>query len=147
VAEEIGAMAGYSPNPLTKKLGLKDGMAAMLIAVPDHLTGISGFPGFASLETIAAGGSRGLDYIHWFTASRQDLHDGLLLVTSRLKADGMLWISWPKKASRVPTDITEDVLREIFLPVMLVDVKVCAVDEVWSGLKFMWRKEHRANVI
>ena len=66
------------------------------------------------------------------------------MVAARLKPDAMLWISWPKKASKVPTDITEDVLREVILPLGLVDVKVCAVDEVWSGLKFMWRKELRS---
>ena len=140
-------MAGYSPSPLAKKLGLKDGQAVLLIDVPGHLSEIPQFPGFASLQTALSTGARDRDCVHWFAVSRQDLEDGLPLVSSRLKADGMLWISWPKKASKVPTDITEDVLRSIFLPVMLVDVKVCAVDEVWSGLKFMWRKEHRANVI
>ncbi len=140
-------MAGYSPNPLAKKLGLKDGSSVLLIGVPDHLSEITGFPGFASMQVETSTGPRDRDYAHWFTASRRELENGLALVSSRLKADGMLWISWPKKASKVPTDITEDVLREIFLPVMLVDVKVCAVDDVWSGLKFMWRKEYRANVI
>jgi hypothetical protein len=140
-------MAGYSPSPLAKKLGLKDGQAVLLIDVPGHLSEISQFPGFASLQTALLAGPRDRDCVHWFALSRHELEDGLPLVSSRLKADGMLWISWPKKASKVPTDITEDVLRDIFLPVMLVDVKVCAVDEVWSGLKFMWRKEHRANVI
>lgn len=140
-------MAGYSPNPLAKKLGLKDGAAALLIGVPHHLPEISGFPGFVSVKIEACAGPRDRDYAHWFTTSRRELESGLVLASSRLKADGMLWISWPKKASKVPTDITEDILREIFLPVMLVDVKVCAVDEVWSGLKFMWRREYRANVI
>jgi hypothetical protein len=140
-------MAGYSPNPLAKKLGLKDGQAVLLIEVPDHLSEISRFPGYSSLQKMPLPGPRDRDCIHWFAVSRQYLEDRLPLVLSRLKADGMLWISWPKKASKVPTDITEDVLRSIFLPVMLVDVKVCAVDEVWSGLKFMWRKEYRANVI
>jgi hypothetical protein len=140
-------MAGYSPNPLAKKLGLKDGIACLLSGVPDHLREISGFPGFASLETAIRPGLRDRDYVHWFTASRHELEAGLVQMSSRLKADGTLWVSWPKKASKVPTDITEDVLRQIFLPVMLVDIKVCAVDNVWSGLKFMWRKEHRANVI
>lgn len=140
-------MAGYSPNPLAKKLGLKDGMSALLIGVPPHLHDISGFPGFASLETVMTSGRRDRSYAHWFTASRAELERDLPIVAGRLAADGMLWISWPKKASKVATDITEDALREIFLPKMLVDVKVCAVDEVWSGLKFMWRKEYRANVI
>ncbi len=140
-------MAGYSPNPLVKKLGLKDGVRGLLLNIPDHLTEISGFPGFASLETTIRPGPRDRDYVHWVTASRRELQEGLAQMSSRLAADGTLWISWPKKVSKVPTDITEDVLREIFLPLMLVDVKVCAVDDVWSGLKFMWRKEYRANVI
>lgn len=140
-------MAGYSPNPLAKKLGLKDGMAGLLIAVPDHLTEVTGFPGYSSIETDRCSGPRDRDYVHWFSALRRELDDGLTEVASRLKADGALWISWPKKTSKVRTDVTEDVLREIFLPSMLVDVKVCAVDDVWSALKFVWRREHRANVI
>jgi hypothetical protein len=147
VAKALSAVAGYSQNPLANKLGLKDGLAGLLIGVPGYLTDISGFPGFASLETSAKKGSRDRDHIHWFSVSRRELESGLALVSSRLKPGGTLWISWPKKASKVETDITEDVLRGIFLPAMLVDVKVCAVDDVWSGLKFMWRKEHRANVI
>lgn len=140
-------MAGYSPNPLVKKLGLKDGMAGLLIGVPEHLTDISEFPSFASVETGFSAGKRDRSYAHWFCVSRAELENNLPAISSRITADGMLWISWPKKASKVPTDITEDVLRSVFLPVMLVDVKVCAVDDVWSGLKFMWRREHRANVI
>ena len=137
-------MAGYSPNPLIKKLGFKDGSAALLLAVPDALEDISAFPGFVSVETALAPGPRRYDAAHWFETSRARLEDGIQMMADGLKPDGMLWISWPKKASRVPTDITEDVLREVILPLGLVDVKVCAVDEVWSGLKFMWRKEKRS---
>ncbi len=140
-------MAGYSSNPLVKKLGLKDGMAAMLVGVPQHLPEISAFPGFANVETSVQNGARDHDYVHWFETDRETLENNLTPLASRLKADGMLWVSWPKKSSKVPTDISEDVLRTVILPTMLVDVKVCAVDEVWSGLKFMWRKDYRGNVI
>jgi hypothetical protein len=137
-------MAGYSPNPLLKKLGYKDGSAALLLAVPDTLSEISMFPGFSFIETALAPGPRRYDAAHWFVTSRARLEDGMLMMAGGLKPDAMLWVSWPKKASKMPTDITEDVLREVILPLGLVDVKVCAVDEVWSGLKFMWRKELRS---
>jgi hypothetical protein len=140
-------MAGYSPNPLVKKLGLKDGMTGLLLAVPPHLPEICVFPGFADLETDVQNGVRDRDYVHWFVTRRETLENNLAPLAARLKADGMLWVSWPKKSSKVTTDITEDVLRAVILPTMLVDVKVCAVDEVWSGLKFMWRKDYRGNVI
>jgi hypothetical protein len=137
-------MAGYSPNPLLKKLGYKDGSAALLLSVPEGLDEIIAFPGFTSVETALAPGLRRFDAAHWFETSRARLEGGIQMMASGLKPDGMLWISWPKKASKVPTDITEDVLREVILPLGLVDVKVCAVDDVWSGLKFMWRKELRS---
>jgi hypothetical protein len=137
-------MAGYSPNPLLKKLGFKDGTAALLLSVPDALEEITAFPGFSSVETALTAGPRRYDAAHWFETSRARLEDGIGMMAAGLKPDGMLWISWPKKAAKVPTDITEDVLREVILPLGLVDVKVCAVDDVWSGLKFMWRKELRS---
>ena len=137
-------MAGYSSSPLIKKLGFKDGSAVLLLAVPESHMEINGFPGFAHIDRSPADGPRRYDAAHWFETSREQLEKGIELVASGLKSDGMLWISWPKKASKVRTDITEDVLREVILPLGLVDVKVCAVDEVWSGLKFMWRKEIRS---
>jgi hypothetical protein len=143
-------MAGYSPNPLIKKLGYKDGQSAILIAVPSSLSELAQFPGFARLIALegpeAAAGPRVIDVIHWFETSRARLEDFLTPLAAQLKADGMLWISWPKKSSKMPTDITEDVLREVILPTGLVDVKVCAVDDIWSGLKFMWRKEIRSGL-
>jgi hypothetical protein len=143
-------MAGYSPNPLIKKLGYKDGHLALLIAVPAGLTEISQFPGFAKVTSIEApqtmSGFRNLDVIHWFETSRARLTGSLPAVARQLRADGMLWLSWPKKSSKVPTDITEDVLREVILPTGLLDVKVCAVDGVWSGLKFIWRKKLRSGL-
>lgn len=137
-------MAGYSPNPLIKKLGFKDGSAALLLSVPGALVEITAFPRFVSVEKSLAPGPRRYDAAHWFETSRARLEDGIHMVAAGLKPDAMLWISWPKKASKVQTDITEDVLREVILPLGLVDVKVCAVDDIWSGLKFMWRKELRS---
>ncbi len=139
--------SGYSPNPLVKKLGIKDGMRALLLNVPDEVPEIAHFPGFLNCEFELADGLRDRDYIHWFTASRTDIENGLIKIASRLRPEGMFWLSWPKKVSKVPTDITEDVLRQVILPISLVDVKVCAIDDVWSGLKFMWRKENRGNLI
>lgn len=139
--------AGYSGTPLTRKLGLKDGMRALLVGVPEMLTEISAFPGFAGVETLMPPiAERVFDYSHVFEIDRGRLEAMGAGIRATLKPDGMVWISWPKKASKVKTDITEDVLREIFLPTGLVDVKVAAVDETWSGLKFMFRKELRAGL-
>jgi hypothetical protein len=139
--------AGYSGTPLAKKLGLKDGMRALLLDVPMHLDEISAFSGFATLETIVPGTSdRVYDYIHVFETDRARLESLVAVLRAGLKVDGTLWISWPKKASKVPTTVTEGALRGIFLPTGLVDVKVAAVDEIWSGLKFMFRKELRRGL-
>lgn len=84
-----------------------------------------------------------VDAAHLFVTNRSDFADRLRGTLPLLKRDGMIWVSWPKKASKVPTDITEDVVREVALPMLLVDVKVCSVDDIWSGLKLVIRKEHR----
>jgi hypothetical protein len=139
--------AGYSGTPLIRKLGLKDGMRALLIGVPETLAEISTFPGFAQVRTAMPSTiERQFDYAHVFEIDRGRLEALGTGLRTTLKADGMIWTSWPKKASKVKTDITEDVLREIFLPTGLVDVKVAAMDETWSGLKFMFRKELRASL-
>lgn len=136
--------AGYSGTPLGRKLGLKDGQRALLLGVPAGLDAISGFSGFRASETeIGTVAARDIDYAHVFETERSVLEELAPKLAARLKPDGMLWVSWPKKASKRPTTLTEDVLREIFLPLGLVDVKVCAVDPVWSGLKFMFRREVR----
>jgi hypothetical protein len=139
--------AGYSTTPLEKKLGLKDGVRALLIGAPGYLVEVTQYAGYLDCERMLSDGPRDRDFIHWFTTSRQEIETNIDLLTRRLVPGGMLWLSWPKKLSKVPTDITEDVLRAIILPTSLVDVKVCAIDDVWSGLKFMWRKEHRVNLI
>jgi hypothetical protein len=139
--------SGYSGTPLIRKIGLKDGMRALLIGVPATASEVSAYPGFAGVEReLPTSPARVFDYIHVFERDRGRLETSVVSIRASLKPDGMLWMSWPKKASRVPTDITEDVLRTIFLPTGLVDVKVAAIDEVWSGLKFMFRKEIRTTL-
>ncbi len=136
--------AGYSGTPLGRKLGLKDGQHALLLEVPSGLDAISGFAGFRTFETaIGTMAARDIDYAHVFETQRSVLEELAPMLAARLKPDGMLWVSWPKKASKRTTTLTEDVLRDIFLPLGLVDVKVCAVDAVWSGLKFVFRREVR----
>ncbi|CDM58549.1 MULTISPECIES: hypothetical protein [Rhizobium] len=139
------APAGYSGSSLTRKLGLKEGRAALLVGVPD-IAELRGFH-FSSVDTaVPAVIERRFDYVHVFETRLPRLEDMAQSLSGVLRPDGMLWISWPKKAARMPTTITEDVLRSIFLPLGLVDVKVCAIDETWSGLKFMIRKELGAGL-
>ncbi|MBY4606110.1 DUF3052 domain-containing protein [Rhizobium sp. 9T] len=136
--------AGYSGTPLARKLGLARGQAAALLGVPETIGDIHDFDGFSSVAfALSETPRRAFDYVHLFVTERTALEAVATKLFDVLKPDGMLWISWPKKSSRVPTDVTEDVLREILLPPGLVDVKVCAVDETWSGLKFVIRKELR----
>ncbi|SMD03044.1 hypothetical protein [Rhizobium sp. RU36D] len=138
-------MSGYSGTPLDRKLGLKAGMRVLFIGLPDHLAGLKAVEGLAEVLTewpVGTPGAR-LDYIHVFETGRGSLETMMPRLLALVAPAGMIWISWPKRASKVPTSITEDVLREIFLPTGLVDVKVCAVDETWSGLKFVVRKDLR----
>ncbi|MFS2176205.1 DUF3052 domain-containing protein [Rhizobium pisi] len=136
--------AGYSGTPLARKLGLARGQVAALLGIPKTIEAINGFDGFASVvHVLPEMPQRVFDYVHLFATERAALEAAAPALFRALRPDGMIWISWPKKSSRMPTDITEDVLREILLPTGLVDVKVCAVDEVWSGLKFVIRKELR----
>ena len=140
------APAGYSGTPLAQKLGLKDGQRVLFLDLPAELAELAEARDFA--ETRRDGwdglaGAEGFDFVHGFTASRAVLEDAAKPFLGAIRRDGMVWVSWPKKASKVPTDITEDVIREVLLPVGLVDVKVAAVDAVWSGLKLVIRKELR----
>ena len=134
-------MAGYSGTPLAKKLGIKAGFTVFASGAPaDYASLLAPLPGdvkFVNKLTKAA------DLIHLFTKSAAELDAKLRSWRHVMKPDGTIWISWPKKASKVPTDITEDVIREVALPMGFVDVKVCAVDETWSGLKLVVRKELR----
>ena len=139
---------GYSGTPLAQKLGLKDGQRVMFIALPPELKELRKSRDF--IEIAEAGwetftdGNPGYDVIHGFTASRAVLERSAKKLMRQIGRDGTIWISWPKKASKVQTDITEDTIRELALPLGFVDVKVCAVSEVWSGLKLCVRKALRA---
>jgi hypothetical protein len=136
--------AGYSGTPLVRKLGLAQGQSAALLGIPETIGDINGFDGFASVvRALPETPARVFDYVHLFTTERAVLERTAPALLPVLVPNGMVWISWPKTSSRVPTDITEDVLREVLLPMGLVDIKVCAVDEIWSGLKFVIRKELR----
>lgn len=140
-------MTGYSDTSLARKLGLQTGQMALLINVPDRLGEIGGFGGFASVvRSLPMTPRRQFDYVHVFETQRAALEQMAATLFLAVKPDGMVWISWPKKSSKVPTSITEDTLRGILLPTGLVDVKVCAVDEIWSGLKFMIRRELRSSL-
>jgi len=131
--------AGYSGTPLATKLGIKDGSTIALLGAPAHLE-LDGMPDGVTVRRAARGTN---DVIVSFHRWRRDLDTRVPLLLKVLDTNGGLWIAWPKKASKVPTDITEDTVREVFLPRGLVDNKVCAIDETWSGLRVVWRKENR----
>jgi hypothetical protein len=136
-------MAGYSGTPLTRKLGIKEGhCVAFLNAPANFLTTLGGLPAGAAAHT-DPGTRHPFDVILFFTSTRADLVKHFALLAKRLTPAGGLWIAWPKKASRLPTDLTEDRIREIGLEAGLVDTKVCAVDETWSGLRFVIRLADR----
>ncbi|WP_217574296.1 DUF3052 family protein [Mesorhizobium sp. GbtcB19] len=141
------AATGYSGTPLPAKLGLKDGMVAAFIALPPELDALTEAVSFAGVDRLAEwsaiSGSRKYDAVHAFTRQRAEIEDGLAGIEAAIKRDGMVWVSWPKKASKVPTDVTEDVIRSEALRRDLVDVKVAAVNEIWSGLKLVIRKDRR----
>ena len=133
--------AGYSGTPLAKKLGIKPGSTIHLVgAPPGHRQLLAPLPDDVEFVESLSGTT---DIIHVFSTKKPDLAASLSRIRKRMRPDAVVWVSWPKKAARVPTDITEDVVREVALPLGLVDIKVCAVDSVWSGLKLMVRKELR----
>lgn len=131
-------MAGYSGTPLIKKLGIKDGMSIRWHHAPDDYPNLLGpLPDNVSFTKTP------VNFQHAFYVQRIDFEAELEGLMTEMDRDGMIWISWPKKASKVPTSMTENVIREVALPTGLVDVKVCAVNETWSGLKLVIRKELR----
>ena len=133
-------MAGYSATPLAKKLGLAPGMRVCAIGC-DGYVGLVG-AGDLDLALQAKPGAT-TDLAHLFATRRRELEAWLPKMRRALRPDATLWVSWPKKASKVETDIVEDTIREVALPLGFVDVKVCAVDAAWSGLKLVLRKELR----
>lgn len=137
-------MAGYASTPLGKKLSLKPGMRVVFEGMPAAVEAqiLSDVGPLSRLARPA----RPVDAIHLFTAEAAHLRRRLPRARAQIVADGLIWVSWPKRASKQPTDITEDTVRAVALPLGLVDVKVCAVDAVWSGLKLVIRKELRGKV-
>ena len=133
-------MAGYSGKPLAQKLGIKDGWAIAILNAPQGYERTLKLPGNVRRKASGAGS---LDFIQFFTDQKRELEGRFAALARALAPAGMLWISWPKKASGVATDLTEDVIRVIGLAHGLVDVKVAAVDDVWSGLKFVRRIKDR----
>jgi hypothetical protein len=135
--------AGYSGTPLARKLGIGPGAAVALLGAPDGFEAtLEGLPAGVTLRRQARGKA---DVVVSFHTARADLEARVPVLLRVLAVDGGLWIAWPKKAAKVPTDITEQTVRDVFLPLGLVDNKVCAIDEVWSGLRVVWRKELRAR--
>lgn len=135
------AALGYSGTPLIKKLGVKDATRLLPInAPPDYLAWLGTLPPGAAIVTRAGSTS---DIAHVFATRRARLAHELTRLRATLRPDAAVWVSWPKKASKVATDLTEDAIREIALPMGFVDIKVCAVTDVWSGLKLVVRKELR----
>ena len=133
-------MAGYSGTPLAKKLGLKDDLTVLLFGAPDGYRTRLDAPRSVHFVTTL---SRDVNLVQIFSTKRAQLAHALASYRQTLAADAVVWVSWPKKSSKVPTDITEDTIRDVALPLGFVDVKVCAVDDVWSGLKLVVRKELR----
>ena len=134
-------MAGYSGTPLARKLGIKEGARVAVLGAPDGFDAeLAPLPdGVRLLRRLA----RELDVAMLFVTERRELERRFPDVARSIKPAGGFWVAWPKRAAKVPTDLTEDVLREVGLPQGLVDNKVCAVTQVWSGLRFVWRKENR----
>jgi hypothetical protein len=132
--------AGYSGTPLEKKLGFKPGDTAAVLDAPDHLDGLLGELDGVTVKRSLRGRA---DVVLCFVTARKQLERRAARLRAAIAPDGMVWICWPKRASKVPTDMTEDVVREVLLPTGLVDVKVAAIDETWSGLKLMVRRELR----
>jgi hypothetical protein len=133
--------AGYSGTPLAKKLGLRDGQRVWFSGMPESVQDEIGE--YALELTFVADPAEGVDAAHVFVTERRDLEALLESLRHQIAPAGQIWVSWPKKAAKVPTDIVEDTIREVCLPLGLVDTKVCAVDETWSGLKLVIRKELR----
>lgn len=131
---------GYSGTPLVRKLGIKAGHRVLLDGAPDGFA-LADLPDGVDLDHRAGAGP--YDVVVAFTPDRATLERELPAHEARIERDGAVWVAWPKRASQVPTDMTENVVRDVALPRGLVDVKVCAIDAVWSGLKLVIRKENR----
>ena len=139
----VSATTGYSGTPLAKKLGFKPPLTVWVLHAPsDYETWLEALPDGI---TLVSGVMPSVEAAHLFLTQRAELEDQLAWLRHRLVQTGFIWVSWPKKASKVTTDISEDVIRELALPMGYVDIKVCAVSEVWSGLKLVIRKSNRTT--
>ncbi len=136
-------MAGYSETPLVKKLGIKAGFNIAFISAPSGYVKELDLPPDVTINSRSA---KPLDFAQLFVKSEKELKEKFSEYAKRLHAAGMLWVSWPKKSSGVTTDLSENIVRDMGLAAGLVDIKICAVDEVWSGLKFVFRLQDRAQV-
>ena len=135
-------MAGYSGTPLWKKLGYKTGTSAYVDNGPKNYRSLLGLPADVHVKWLTRP-EPDVEFVHLFATSASELKAKLKSLRTKIVPDGVIWVSWPKKSSGVKADITEDTIRDIALPMGVVDIKVCAVDEVWSGLKLVIRKERR----
>jgi Protein of unknown function (DUF3052) len=134
-------VAGYSGTPLAKKLGIQAGAFVRAVDAPDDYAQL--LEPLPANVTFVERGADELDMVHLFTKSRSKLVKYLDEYKKKIKQNGSIWVSWPKRSSGIPSEVTEDTIREVALPLGLVDVKVCAVDDTWSGLKLVIRKENR----
>ena len=140
---EATASPGYSGTPLAAKLGYKPSTSAVVIGAPGNYSAmLEPLPEGVAFERTA---SSRTDLVHVFVVEREMLCEHLSVLRKKLKPEAAVWVSWPKKSSKVPTNVTEDVIRQVALPLGYVDIKVCTVSEVWSGLKLVVRKELRAR--
>jgi hypothetical protein len=139
------ALSGFSGTPLVKKLGIKAGQSVVVVNPPKNFLAQELQPLPENLHWVAAGAG-GRDFIMLFVSSLKDLKKELPKLKKKLTRDGILWVSWPKKSSGVETDLSFDVVQQLGLKIGLVDVKICAVNEIWSGLKFVYRLKDRATL-
>jgi hypothetical protein len=126
---------GYSGTPLAKKLGIKEGFKIRLINQPEYYFEL--FTDMPSTIILLTDKKIKKNFIHYFSKQAKDLQKNILSLKNEIEEDGIIWISWYKKASKIPTDVTEDLIRDLAMANGLVDIKVCAIDEIWSGLKLV----------
>jgi len=138
------ALSGYSGTPLVKKLGIKAGQSVVVVNPPNNFLAQELQPLPENIRWAAAGVGGQRDFIMLFVISSKALKKELPKLKNKLTRDGTLWVSWPKKSSGVATDLSFDVVQQLGLKIGLVDVKICAVNEIWSGLKFVYRLKDRA---
>ena len=135
-------MTGYSGTPLAKKLGIKEGSIVGLLGAPD---GFAATLGDLPAEVVFHHASKPSDIFIVFARWTSEMKAGYATAMALIPADGAIWVAWPKKSSGVETDLTGNTMRDLFLPTGMVDNKVCAIDETWSGLRFVVRKENRGS--